>query len=308
MFNYCYYAKYILKLLLFLNFFNQLIFTQSIFIPINNQQSTTYDNIQKYYIDAMTSYCDINYLSKYYNVIYNNETNNLLFTYSTNSDINIVFRGTEFYSLINWKNNLKFHQEPYNSIFMNCNNCYLHTGFYYMYSSLVYHPKFNLLNHNIFNNNNNIHIIGHSLGGALATIFYFELNLIKEKYHYTNNIQLYTYGAPRLANPNFTNHLYQYYNNIYRVVNKKDPIPHLPPSSIEFNGIYSHIHREYFINNYDQLVECSIDKVDPNCSDSVINPISVENHLNYFNKKNDINNLYSICKNNNNDYYQLVHN
>lgn len=296
----------ILNIYVFLNLY---IYNFIYSIPIHPIQN----NYETFYTKSMKSYCDISYLTKYNNiVIYNNNTNNLLYFDTNENEINIVFRGTDFYSFINWKNNLKFNQEPYNSIYMNCNNCYLHTGFYHMYYSLVYEYPYSLYNQyfdTIFSNNKTINIIGHSLGGALSTILFFELNFIKELYPniYQNQINLYTFGSPRVANNDFIQHLYKYHTNIYRFVNKNDIIPHLPPSSMNYHGKYSHVHREYYINQYDNIIKCDINEYyteDPNCSYSVRNPTSVENHLNYFNKKDEINSLFEICKNDKNNMYQ----
>ncbi|WP_236701259.1 lipase family protein [Thalassomonas viridans] len=70
-----------------------------------------------------------------------------------------------------------------------------------------------------------IHCVGHSLGGALASLAadWF-------KYNFRHDIKLYTFGAPKVGYSNFalktTNTLKQ--ENIYRCCNGSDPIPMVP--------------------------------------------------------------------------------
>ncbi|WP_269082177.1 lipase family protein [Thalassomonas actiniarum] len=70
-----------------------------------------------------------------------------------------------------------------------------------------------------------IHCVGHSLGGALASLAadWF-------KHNFSHDIKLYTFGAPKVGYSNFalktTNTLAQ--ENIYRCSNGSDPIPMVP--------------------------------------------------------------------------------
>ena len=73
------------------------------------------------------------------------------------------------------------------------------------------------------NNNYEINICGHSLGGAIATItgcYFYDLGIKKE------NLRIYTFGAPPIAKKIFCD----YYKNsfsIFRFVNKEDPVPNI---------------------------------------------------------------------------------
>ncbi|WP_018691008.1 lipase family protein [Algicola sagamiensis] len=72
---------------------------------------------------------------------------------------------------------------------------------------------------------NTIHCVGHSLGGALASL---AADWIRRHYH--RDVKLYTFGSPRVGTEGFsrsTTNLLTH-NNIYRCVNGGDPITMIP--------------------------------------------------------------------------------
>lgn len=70
----------------------------------------------------------------------------------------------------------------------------------------------------------NIHVVGHSLGGALANL---ATNWLKK--HFNANVKLYTFGAPRVGYPSFAlQTVYATDNGIYRCVHAGDPVPLVP--------------------------------------------------------------------------------
>ena len=70
-----------------------------------------------------------------------------------------------------------------------------------------------------------IHCIGHSLGGALATLTADWLSSYS-----TATVKLYTFGSPRVGLPYFASNFTSRVNseNIYRVHHKTDPVPMVP--------------------------------------------------------------------------------
>jgi len=291
---------------LFILFLNNI---HSIFIQ--NHNTCGIYNIQpnyiQYYEYSMISYCNQNnilelnlgststqnYLKQNIlinHIFYNNSTNNLLWFFETKSHLHIIYRGTEFNSFDNWQKNLQIKQEPYNSITMNCHNCYIHNGFNEMYSS-VSTPFLNIFYPYLLNSNKNIIISGHSLGGALSTLLYLELSLYQQIN--PNRMFLYTYGSPRVGNIDFVSFFYQnsLIKNSFRYVNNKDPIPHLPPAIK-----YTHIHNEIWLLE-DKIISCSNKTLeeDINCSYSLYKALNIYDHMNYFDKKKEYNNMYEIC-------------
>jgi hypothetical protein len=136
------------------------------------------------------------------------------------------------------------------------------------------------LNPNNDNPNNKIKIFttGHSLGGAMATIFSFlwaQLNdaieNLREERKYnilnypenllakiTKEIVCITVGAPRVLNLNVVEKFQQYMSCGYilfkRIINEDDPIPKLPPSLL---GYY---HPDYNLREeYMPLISCEND-------------------------------------------------
>lgn len=73
-------------------------------------------------------------------------------------------------------------------------------------------------------NPSQIHVVGHSLGGALATLAAEQFALAG------HGVTLYTFGAPRVGNTHYTNVMRQMLgaNNIRRVYHEADPVSMVP--------------------------------------------------------------------------------
>ncbi|ALG52746.1 lipase family protein [Vibrio parahaemolyticus] len=71
----------------------------------------------------------------------------------------------------------------------------------------------------------NIHCVGHSLGGALATL---AANWLKSSSEVNAKVHLYTFGAPRVGGKSFSRNATQRVDSIYRCVNSADPVPKVP--------------------------------------------------------------------------------
>jgi hypothetical protein len=77
-----------------------------------------------------------------------------------------------------------------------------------------------------------VYVTGHSLGGALASLFsiYAVVNFLIP---YTSAPTMYTYGQPRVGDYGYSTAHLQYVPNSFRLVNNRDPVPHLPPEGPE---------------------------------------------------------------------------
>lgn len=116
------------------------------------------------------------------------------------------------------------------------NNILVHQGFYNQFNSV-----FSVLDNNINNyindsNDNNdskeLIFVGHSLGGALATLgaCYYSLKYPNIK------TSCVTFGSPRVGNNDFAKIFNKNVAESYRFVNDNDPVPCLP-SSLRFKHV-----------------------------------------------------------------------
>jgi triacylglycerol lipase len=91
----------------------------------------------------------------------------------------------------------------------------------------------------LLNNERPVWFAGHSLGGAMAAICAGRCKLS----HITSNpAGLFTYGAPRVGDGRYVNHVRM---NYYRWVNNNDIVPRVPP---RWMG-YRHSGREIYLDN-----------------------------------------------------------
>jgi hypothetical protein len=101
--------------------------------------------------------------------------------------------------------------------------CSVHQGFYYAFDSILIELRKFVSG---LKNVNAIHCIGHSLGGAVATL---AADWIKAS-GLINSVKLYTFGSPRVGLEMFatksTSRLTD--KNIFRVYHQTDPVPLLP--------------------------------------------------------------------------------
>lgn len=134
-----------------------------------------------------------------------------------NETIFVVFRCTQ--DFINYFEDVSYLQVPY----LHCKGCKVHVGFYESWKSvenklhaavqklITAYPKANIV------------VVGHSLGGAVATLTALELQM-----KYNKVSELHTFGAPRVGDAFFAEYLDTKLPNTFRVIHYKDLSPHLP--------------------------------------------------------------------------------
>eukprot|EP00008_Paramoeba_atlantica_P008627 CAMPEP_0201491408 /NCGR_PEP_ID=MMETSP0151_2-20130828/29730_1 /ASSEMBLY_ACC=CAM_ASM_000257 /TAXON_ID=200890 /ORGANISM="Paramoeba atlantica, Strain 621/1 / CCAP 1560/9" /LENGTH=288 /DNA_ID=CAMNT_0047877755 /DNA_START=30 /DNA_END=896 /DNA_ORIENTATION=- len=195
-----------------------------------------------------------------------------------NSDyqqIVVSFRGST--DLVNWINNLDavYTKYPY------CSDCKVHKGFYDTWLSVkddVLAEVWRL--HNQFSTYS-IVTTGHSLGGALSTLASSEV--------YTNTssrVYSWTLGSPRVGNKDFSSWYHDESGVIHaqRITNWHDVVPHLPNEEQDPFDPFHHVPQECWEQKSGpEFILCDADNgEDPHCSDSVLIPDSVDDHLHYF--------------------------
>lgn len=126
----------------------------------------------------------------------------------------VSFSGTKISELDDLVTDLKFWKEKLENIFV-------HKGFLEYYYKL----KFPVLREikKLKKVKKHIYWTGHSLGGALATIFAFV---------YKEGV-VYTYGKPKIGDKNFANQINKTIK-CYRIYNNLDIVPKLPPGFLKY--------------------------------------------------------------------------
>lgn len=132
-------------------------------------------------------------------------------------EIIIAFRGTS--STANWISNVIASQEQYKYI---QEPCLTHRGFTDIYSSARDGIVSALSS---CSQGKSLYITGHSLGGALATLC--ALDIAANTSHSSPN--LYTYGSPRVGDPDFVSIFKQHVRRSYRYANLFDVVTYVPP-------------------------------------------------------------------------------
>jgi len=190
---------------------------------------------------------------------YFNGEEKLIFGYGgiTEDSIIFSFRGT--HGLSNWLQDLKyFRTTPFHDLIP---GALVHSGFLEAYMSLRDEILVAAKELSTRYPDLPVRVVGHSLGGAIASLAAVDFALNKT---ITNRINLWSYGCPRVGNAEFANFLSSKYLNASRIVWKRDPVPHLPP---EFVG-YQHYNTEFWYNTPTEFAKCTATE-DPLCSDSI---------------------------------------
>ncbi|XP_073106549.1 probable feruloyl esterase A isoform X1 [Elaeis guineensis] len=201
------------------------------------------------------------------------------------NSIIIAFRGTQENSIQNWIQDLFWKQLDLN--YPDTPDAMVHHGFYSAYHNTTIRPgiisavqRTRELYGDIL-----IMVTGHSMGGAMASFCALDLTVN----YGIHNIQLMTFGQPRIGNVAFASYFHKHVPHAIRVTNGHDMVPHLPPYYYYFpQKTYHHFAREVWLHNIGlgslvYMVEkvCDGSGEDPTCSRSVSGS-SISDHLLYY--------------------------
>ncbi|CAO3682269.1 unnamed protein product [Umbelopsis ramanniana] len=141
--------------------------------------------------------------------------------------IYIAFRGTN--SIESVIADIKFVLTPYPPV----SGAKIHLGFLQSFQEskdIIYSQATKLMN---AHPDYTFYVVGHSLGGALAVLE--ALDLYQRDMRFTpNNLQVYTFGEPRIGNPTFAYYATGTGIQVKRVVHERDIVPHLPPELLGY--------------------------------------------------------------------------
>ncbi|KAI4369581.1 hypothetical protein MLD38_018006 [Melastoma candidum] len=197
----------------------------------------------------------------------------------------IAFRGTHGNSIQNWIDDLYWEQLDLN--YPDMPDAMVHHGFYLAYHNTTMRPG--ILNavekaKDIYGNTS-IMVTGHSMGGAMAAFCGLDLAVNGE----SQDVQVITFGQPRIGNAVFASLYSQLMPNTFRVTNGHDIVPHLPPYYQYFpQKTYRHFPKEVWLYDvhlgslvYTMEKVCDDSGEDPSCSRSVSGN-SIADHLVYY--------------------------
>ncbi|KAK5575806.1 hypothetical protein RB653_006940 [Dictyostelium firmibasis] len=201
--------------------------------------------------------------------IFNITTNTQAYVGYTNNQVIVSFRGSM--DVDSWITNFKFLE----TIYPPYPQAKVHDGFYKGWASVSSQVKssIDMALAKCGSNCQQIWVVGHSLGAALATLCVAEV-----QGWYTLPAYSYTYGSPRVGDSNFVEYFNQIHKNNYRVVNQHDLVPHVPMEGLLD---YHHVPTEVYYPTNTTYIVCNDSGEDPICSDSVIG-LSIYDHLHYF--------------------------
>lgn len=123
-----------------------------------------------------------------------------------------------------------------------------------------------------------LQIVGHSLGGALATLA--SLDLVEELG--VKSVSMVSLGAPRVGNTEYAKLYDSRVDEYYRLTHARDPIVHLPYRLMGFTHIG---HEIFYPDNTLRYIEC-MEGENPRCSNSVArDKLNFTDHGYYMNIK-----------------------
>lgn len=163
------------------------------------------------------------------------------FLVESKNDIIIAFRGTESYK--DNESDQDLYQVPYPFVE---NVGKTHRGFTCIYQSTRDELITELMKLSV---SKRLLITGYSLGGALAVLSAYDISMNTE----FENPLVYTFGSPRVADPEFAYRFNQRIKHSFRIYNVHDVIPTLPsevyPPPFTSTGLYyRHVNLAYPLN------------------------------------------------------------
>lgn len=178
----------------------------------------------------------------------------------------VVFRGTDSHSLYNWVQNMHYWRTDLSVPFPNATGALVHTGFVSSYNSSSLRGNITEAMRSLqrWHPWAPVYIIGHSMGGALATVCALDL-----KYYFgLHDVRVYTFGSPRVGNDAFVNYFDWQVQESFRTTHNRDIVPSVPLQIMGFRHVPREVWQVDFAG-HEALTICSDSGEDPTCHDSM---------------------------------------
>ncbi|KXN65555.1 alpha/beta-hydrolase [Conidiobolus coronatus NRRL 28638] len=185
----------------------------------------------------------------------------------------ISFRGTD--GLGDWMGNLKVSMTSLN-LPPPYQDAKVHRGFNTFVEGIVDELRYALSNALRMNPSYTVKFVGHSKGGALASIA--AVKMVQYRVVTWNKVSIFTYGQPRTGNAEFANYINSQPVTVLRVTAHADMVTVVPKL------IHSYQHYQYNLHmtSDGKTVLCDIFGEDPDCTNDFW-VASLDAHYTYFN-------------------------
>ncbi|KAH8710197.1 Alpha/Beta hydrolase protein [Phaeosphaeriaceae sp. PMI808] len=150
----------------------------------------------------------------------------------TNKMIVVAFRGST--SIDAWRTNFEFDTTDTDI----CSGCTAHRGFWSSWIDARDRVTPAVKQASTTNPSYRIAVVGHSLGGAIASLAAAQLR------NYGLSVSLYNFGSPRIGGTKISDYISSQPGGNFRITHWNDPVPKLPLLTMG----YVHISPEYYIN------------------------------------------------------------
>lgn len=173
----------------------------------------------------------------------------------THNAVVVSFRGSK--SLINWIQDIKFWKatQPFDGV----SGAMIAQGFYECFTGVGAQVQRTVRAALNAHPGASLYLVGHSLGGALATLASFDLNQVAG----VRATEVYTFGSPRVGSSGFAAAYKARVPVTWRMTNHHDIVPHLPLKAMDFQ----HVATEVWENG-DTYKVCNASGEDPTCINS----------------------------------------
>lgn len=188
---------------------------------------------------------------------------------SDEGEIIVSFSGTDPTSIRNWIDDIQTWKVEYPY----CTDCSVHKGFYSTFNSVKDQVISLVKEYKNSHPSATITVTGHSLGAAMAAHGMAELTQQGMKL-----TSAYTYGMPRVGDEKFQEWYSANVIGTYRVTHHRDPVPHLPTSSMGFKHMP---YEAFYVHDSKDMQYCNFDGEDKSCSDQYKADVNVLDHASY---------------------------
>jgi len=199
----------------------------------------------------------------------------------------VVFRGTDAHSIYNWAENLRATKTDFQLPYPGAEGAEVHSGFFRSYNDSILreHVLESVKGMMKQHPGAALHVIGHSLGGAMASICAMEMRLSMG----IEEVHVSTFGSPRVGNPVFHDLFKNVTGRSLRFTHNNDIVPSVPTLLMGFQHVRTELWEVELA--YDKtrpslqlMIVCDGSGEDPDCHLGQCGYgicTSVYNHLHY---------------------------